>query len=334
MRKFRKASNLRIVGAGFILLFVFSICAVQSFAQAVASLESDELLMGKTMRLSISVPVPNDSAKVQFPLIDEAQMRRSRYASLANDSVEILTKYTKSFASEGDKKWVRYNLALQAFDSGRFELPPFDFVVDGKPVKSNGLTLSVLPVKATADDPIEPFSDIAEPFELNPYPEELENPSSLLWWLIPISVIMLALIIYLYFRFRKTGKLLILGKPQPPYLIALGKLRKLQTQNLPQKGKTKEYYTRLSDILRSYINRQFGIKTFEKTSSEILAQVKENDHLSQYEEVLRSIFETSDFVKFAKVKPSVVENNRCLTDAERFVEISHPVTEEKKGGEK
>lgn len=334
MKGYNMLDCFRTILVCTVLAVLMSLSANVTFAQAVASFQDNNLMMGKTIRLTVDVPVPNDSAKVQFPLIDENLMRKNRYATLLNDTLEVLTKYSRTFESHDGRNWYRYNLSIQAFDSGKYELPPFHFIVNGQPVTSNQLELNVIPVKVTAEDNIEPSRDIVEPYEVNPNPEEMEEPNGLLWWLIPLAVIMLALVIYLYSRFKKTGSFLMFAKPQPPYMVALSKLKKLQAQNLPQKGKTKEYYTKLTDILRSYINRQFNIKTFEKTSGEIIEQVREDEQLSKYEEMLKSIFETADFVKFAKVQPSVIENSRCITEAERFVEVSHPDIEERKGGDK
>ena len=317
----------------FLILFL-SVFSDKISAQAVASLENDELLMGKTMKLTISVPVPNDTSKVEFPLLQQAVNARSKFVPLLNDSVEVLTSYTKTLEQQNNKDWVKYNMQIQAFDSGRYELPPFDFIVDGKKISSNRVSLNVIPVKAKADDQIEPFEEIVDPFELNPNPEEMKEPAGFLWWLIPVAILLLAFIVFLFIRYKKTGSLSLLAKPLPPYAIALNKLRKLQAQNLPQKGKTKEYYTKLTDILRSYINRQFRLKTFEKTSNEILREIKEDERLSRFEGVIKSILETADFVKFAKVEPSVIENSRCLTDAERFIEASHPEVEDTKSKDK
>lgn len=332
--------NFRILFGRKSLIYLFLslgilFSGVSLFGQAVATLESQELLMGNRMKLNISVPVPSDTARVEFPLIQKATAEKRKYVELLNDTVELLTSFIHSIEKKGNKDWMNYELQLQAFDSGKYELPPFEFIVNGQRVVSNSVTLNVIPVKVKADDKIDGFSDIAEPFEINPNPEELEEESSLiLWWLIAAAILVLAIIIYLYLRYKKTGSFNLLAKPLPPYAVALNKLKKLQQQNLPQKGKTKEYYTRLTDILRGYLNKQFRIKTFEKTSSEILQQMRDNDSVSEYEGVLKSIFETADFVKFAKVNPSVVENGRCLSDAERFVKASRPEedVEKKKGG--
>lgn len=318
------------------LLTAFPAKSEPIVGEPTATLEDHEMLMGNLMKLTIAVPVENDSMKVEFPMLQEAQAQKRKYVPLLNDTVELLVKHTQSITDNEGRLYRQYNLQIQAFDSGRYELPPFELIVGGTPVKTNQVELSVIPVKAKADDKIDDFTGVSEPFEVNPNPDELEEESSpLLWWLTVAALILLVIIAYLYSHYRKTGRILPHRKPVPIYQQALRKLRKLQEQNLPQKGKTKEYYTRLTNILRTYIYRQFGIKTIEKTTTEILYDIRNNESLAQYEGILKSIFETADFVKFAKVNPSVVENGRCLSDAERFVEASHPAEEQKeKGGDK
>lgn len=310
--------------------------ATNLFSQAVATIEDSELLMGNTTGLKIEVPMPSDSATVVFPLLQKLQ-KKTDYATLLNDTVEVRLRDKSAPQERGGQYWMKYELTLQAFDSGRYELPPFEFLVNGEEVTSNPLELSVIPVKVKADDKIDDFSDVVAPFDVNPNPEELEETDrSILGWVIAAAVVFLALIVYMWIRYRKTGSLLPVSRPLPPYQIAINKLNKLHKQSLPAKGKTKEYYTRLTDILRKYLKNQFGVKTLEKTSAEILTEIKNDERISQYEGVLKSIFETADFVKFAKVNPSVVENGRCMTDALRFVEASKPeeVKTDKKGGAK
>lgn len=302
---------------------------------ATAKLESEDLLMGNLLKLTISVPVESDTVKVMFPLLQQAIQNKRSYVELLNDTVELLTAHTASYIPEGSRHYYEYQLHIQAFDSGKYVLPPFELMVGNQKISTNSLTLNVLPVKVKADDQIDNFSDIAQPFDVNPNPEELEEEtSSLIWWLIACAILLLGLIIYLLIRYRKTGRILPLSKPIPIYQQALNKLRKLSQQNLPEKGKTKEYYTRLSDILRNYLYRQFKVRTYERTTSEILKDIEETQEISQYTDIVKSILETSDFVKFAKVNPSTVENNRCMQEAVRFIEASHPLEEIKKEGGK
>lgn len=308
---------------------------VTALGQAVASFDSPELLMGDIATIRVSVPVPDDSAKVVFPLLQEAANKKQTYVSLLNDTIEILVSHKRSLIEEDGRFSMRYDLSIQAFDSGRYELPPLEFLVGREKIASNKVELNVLPVKVNADDPIDDFTGIQQPFELNPHPEDMveEEASVIILWIIGAAVL-LALGAVAFFLYRKTGRIFPKARMQSPYEVALEKLDRLSRQELPQKGKTKEYYTRLSDILRTYLKKQFDIKTKEMTSSEILYQIRQSGFLRQYEGILGSILETSDFVKFAKVNPSEVENTRCMKEAVRFIESSKPKDETAEGGEK
>lgn len=321
-----------------LMALVSCLAQFKSFSQAKAELDEDEILMGNLANLTIQVPVSSDTVKVRFPKLEEAKQKKLEYFTLLNDTVEIRVDDKQSLVRNGNEMFKRFDLSIQVFDSGAYKLPELDFIVGGKHIKSNPVSFSVIPVKATAQDKIDPFTDVAEPFDVMPK-EDSESATddaagSLLWWLIPTAVILLAIIIFLYIRFKKTGSIFTF-KPESPAVKAQHQLIKLQKQNLPERGRTKEYYTKLTDILRDYIGAEFGIKTFEKTTSEILNEVEANPRTTSYSELLKSILETSDFVKFAKVTPSSTENSRCMQDAERFVEITRPLNKEiEKGGEK
>lgn len=315
-----------------VLAIVLSAISLVATGQALSKLEGDELLMGNTMKLRIEVPVPSDTSKVSFPLINEAAKERRKYVPLLNDSVELLTSYRRALETEGEKLIMRFDLTVQAFDSGRYELPPFEFIVDGKSVTTNSVILNVLPVKAKSDDKIDDFTSVAAPFEVNPQlEEELNQGKNLFIWYIIAVILLLAIVGGCLYLYRKRSTIFPFAKPVPIYKQALDRLDKLEGKRLPDKGKTKEYYTRLADILRFYMNRQFGIKTFEKTSTEILYQIEREEYLNEYVKLLKSIFDTSDYVKFAKASPTVEENQRCLKDTRKFIEISHPTDQNKEG---
>lgn len=319
------------------ILFLIVFASPRLFSQAVASLDENELLMGDIGRLTIDVPLPSDSSAVEFPALKNALKEKKKYFSLLNDTVEVRVEHTQSIDNRDGKHWMRYNLQIQAFDSGRYELPPFNFVVQGKPVESNRIVLNVIPVKAKADDQIEPFSDVVPPFEINKADQSIldkeKRKNTIIWILVICAFLVAAFLIFMYARYLKTGRFLLTPKTLSPDAQALKALKKLNSQRLPQKGKTKEYYTRLTDILRSYLKKGFRVKTFEKTSSEILSQIEEDPLISSYYDPLKSIFQTADFVKFAKVNPSEEENERCMEEALDFIKNSSAAINEE-GGEK
>ena len=85
----------------------------------------------------------------------------------------------------------------------------------------------------------------------------------------------------------------------PPHQAALQEIERIKNEKVWQKGQPKEYYTELTDAIRTYIRDRFGFNALEMTSSEIidkLLEIKDKDAISD----LRFLFQTADLVKFAK----------------------------------
>ena len=94
----------------------------------------------------------------------------------------------------------------------------------------------------------------------------------------------------------------------------------VKQEKLWQSGKTKEYYTRLTDAIRTYLNGELGISAMEQTSFETLRDLEKNKNVTKEQrEKLAMMFETADFVKFAKAEPLPNENESNLNIAYGFV---------------
>lgn len=319
-----------------ITTFIIMLSCLESFGEyrATASLDSAKLLMGETMKLQIEVEMPSDKeGNVSIPILNRG--RGKSYVGILNDTIELSTKYTVDTIAKNNIKYLSYNLSIQAFDSGRYELPPFEVQIDKEIIKTNALALEVLPVKVTAEDKIDDFSSVVEPFDIAPEDviERSKENNSWIIWLIIGCIAALAVLLYLYFNYKKTGSIIPKRKPLEPYQVALKQLEKLKNQNLLQKGKIKEYYTRLTDIIRRYLYRQFYIKSIEQTSNEIISEMRKNPDLSKYADAIGGLLGTADFVKFAKVIPADSTNDQYFELAKKFVLASRPVTEEKENKE-
>jgi len=124
-------------------------------------------------------------------------------------------------------------------------------------------------------------------------------------------------------RYKKEGTI-IRKKPEPtPYEVAMRDLRELKTKNLWEQGMEKEYFTRLTDILRTYLDRRFGINAMEMTSREIINRLYDSD-VKDKRDYVRQILNVADFVKFAKVRPLPADNIAAYDNAVRFVEETKP----------
>ena len=145
-------------------------------------------------------------------------------------------------------------------------------------------------------------------------------------WIL-LALILLAVCVFVYLKWLRKGNLPLISKkkPEPPYEVAVKSLAALHDEHLCERGQVKEYYTRLTDILRVYLHRRFGINAMEMTSTEIRAAVRKNQETRPSEAYMAKILEISDFVKFAKVRPMPEDNERAFRDAMQFVEDTKPV---------
>ena len=116
------------------------------------------------------------------------------------------------------------------------------------------------------------------------------------------------LLLRLIKKFKKTKKEII--EPaitDPAHVIAFRELEKLRNEKLWQKGETKKYYTRLTEIIRQYLENRFKVYSLELTTSETLeALVKSGFRKDESYNTLKSVLTAADLVKFAKYKPEPI----------------------------
>ena len=81
---------------------------------------------------------------------------------------------------------------------------------------------------------------------------------------------------------------------------------------------SKEYYTKLTETLRKYIEERYGFSAMEMTSSEIIEKLTATQDEKALSE-LRHLFLTADLVKFAKYSTLINENDMNLVNAIEFI---------------
>jgi len=96
-------------------------------------------------------------------------------------------------------------------------------------------------------------------------------------------------------------------------------LDKLKSEKLWHTGRNKEFYTRMSDILRIYINRRFQIDSLEMTTGEILELFRRDKNTQSVYQNLKQILQLADLVKFAKLTPLENDNELSMMNAYLFV---------------
>ena len=108
--------------------------------------------------------------------------------------------------------------------------------------------------------------------------------------------------------------------PSRPHEIALETLRKVETDKLWQQGRVKEYHSRVSDIIRTYIEQTLSINAMEMTTDLILSATQISALNQKLKSELQELLERADLVKFAKFLPLANEHEASMKNAVSFVE--------------
>ena len=210
------------------------------------------------------------------------------------------------------------NFVLTSFKAGKVELLSVEipYIVNGdnKFVKTTALPIEIKSVM----DPQKPSSDIADIKGIFVYGHGVVWYLKLLLILLLLAVVGYFIYLYIKKRNRKpTPEEIIMAIPPKEY--AISQLEKLKEENLIEKGQIKEYYDKLSDILRFYVSRVYKIDGMEKTTTELYHLLK-NYAPADFNRDLKQYLITCDFVKFAKVIPSQQDMQDDFTKAKGFVE--------------
>jgi hypothetical protein len=97
-------------------------------------------------------------------------------------------------------------------------------------------------------------------------------------------------------------------------------LRKLEAEKLWQQGRVKEYHSRVSDIVRTYIEQTMSINAMEMTTDAILSACEIKALNQRNTDELQELLERADLVKFAKFQPLANEHEASMKNAVSFVE--------------
>jgi hypothetical protein len=100
------------------------------------------------------------------------------------------------------------------------------------------------------------------------------------------------------------------------YKDAKQELEKLRKESLS----AKLFYTRLVDIFRLYISRRKGIASLQKTTDDLVVQLRSLKLPTEEFNRLAQSLRMSDFVKFAKFEPAESDKNDSFKTIKDFIE--------------
>lgn len=301
------------------------------FAQNIyanGSIDRDSIFAGQPFNYKIDIKMPKDYV-IEWTTTKDT----------LNKSIEVIkrSEITNTPISNGDMIFSQ-TLTLTSFDTGYVEIPPIGLKYSKSiedTTKNNCFTeYMYIYVEPTSIDTTMAYKPIKMPIKQGITFIEVSTFAGGI--IILIGLILLA--IYLIKRSKNKGKIEEEESiPEIPAIVtARERLSQLKDANLWQSGKSKEYYTYLTDIAREYLEGQFNIDAIEMTSDEILEEVKKLQIDKLILSKLEHTLTTADLVKFAKANPSPTENETAFSDINSFVEesyIFHQEMEKKKAEE-
>lgn len=274
---------------------------------------SDSVMLGEQLKYRITVEAEKD---VLIKLPD--------YSDTLTKDIDVLRATGIDTSFSDNKRILTKEYTVTSFTPGWNTVRPQPVIFKKGELHDTVYTRSLLlTVLAPVVDTTQAIMPIKPPINT-----PISFAEILPWALIGLGgLLVILLAIYLYKRYIKktTDPGNFYKKPlEPAHIIAFRELDKLKEDKLPQKGMVKEYYSRLSEIIRVYITRQFEIPAMESTTVEILdAFTLQNNTKNNLEDLLENLLMLSDLVKFAKEDPLMDENERHLTNAIYFVENTY-----------
>jgi hypothetical protein len=245
---------------------------------------------------------------------DTAKLDKIKKEQFENLELYDFKEETKEFKNK-NIKITRHTYFLQPSDVDDALIPGLILKTKDKTYTIKALTLkpnSVIP----ENQPLKDINDIK--------PIDKFFIFKIWYILVPLAIVILTFLFFYWLANRKKKKVEI-EKPviiKEPHLLALEELALLNRENPKTAEEFKEFYTRLSLILRVYIEGRFAIFAVERTTDEILSALQKIELNLRTRKLAGDVLKESDLVKFAKYLPQSEDAKNGIKKVYQFVDTT------------
>ncbi|RXP64488.1 hypothetical protein EC396_00500 [Lutibacter sp. HS1-25] len=292
-----------------LIVCIFFVVGFVGFSQenpVSIQVDTTSIRIGEQIQFKIIV---NEKANVVFPTLQLDSLKK----------VEVV----EALPTDTLKEYVEKKYLLTSFDSGVYVIPQQTVLINNKKFLTDSLMVSVATVKV--DTTKQKMFGIKA---IQREPKTFDDYKHLFWWLIPIFVL---IAIILYFVFRKKKQIEAPKVYVAPIVEALQRLKELDEKELLKRNEIKIYYSELTDIVRTYIEKDINIPALESTTNELIETIQDFNASSKLGisketiQQLKEVLQSADLVKFAKSAPIVEEIKGHRNLAERILQSLKPV---------
>ncbi len=244
---------------------------------------------------------------------------------------------TDTLRDQSGKMALMYRYRITSFEDSTFLIPQMPVLVGADTMYTNSVSVTYTKLQ-NLDSTFMAGIDTTKTLKIFDVTAPKETPLTFSeFWARFGNLIMIILVVaiaaslttYVIVRKMRNKPILPIMKPkEPAENVAMRRLKQLRDKKLCQNEKTKEYYSELTEILKTYISDRYGISVMESTSAETLNVIAQMTGMkSDPYWQMDYIFGIADFVKFAKMQPLPDENDKAMNLAFQFVEITKPVVQ-------
>lgn len=304
-----------------LLLLAGATAAAQQTPRVTAHVEPDSIAIGD--RFDYVIDVEKDLVQVvEFPEFEDPKGQIELVESLPVDTLERDGRHLK----------LRKRYRLAAFDEGHYNLGTAHVLYADKNILDTLSSRDSIYLKVETFEIDSTSQSIYDVKDLHNLPFRLGEIRTYLIWgaaaLLLLAAAAWGLVRWLRSRGKRIGDLFRPAPPLPPHVAAIQALEALHNQKLWQNNRHKQYYSGITDILRTYIAARWKIGAMEMTSDEIIAAMQPVELPDKARMDLTAILRVADLVKFAKAAPEAEENEACYLKAYYFVEETKLVEED------
>jgi hypothetical protein len=263
---------------------------------ASARVEPEEVRIGEAFTYQVTLTHPKD--------------QRYELVAPTGDSAVELLQQTRQRQDGASDATTTFGLRFSAFELGGVRLPDLAFDV-ATPEGPRRFVLLGKTVDVVSTLPQDAQGQGAELFDYQP-PQEVPVRSWTLLYALAVALAVGAVVWMLVRWWQRRPKREKLVPLLPLDVRVRNSLDALKREDLPGRGRVKDFYFRLSEIVRGYLGERYGFEALECTSSELMTSLRRMPTPGLPEDALMRFVSESDLVKYARADASPESCNQAL----------------------
>ncbi|MBD3257702.1 hypothetical protein GF377_04660 [candidate division GN15 bacterium] len=218
---------------------------------------------------------------------------------------------------DGDRVQSQTTFVLSTFTTGEYTIPPLPVIFElpdetRKLLLAEPVPINVASLLANAGDSVD-----IKPLK-EPYAYARDYTLYYVSGAAGLGLLIIALVIWLWLRRRKKQQ--EYEDLRPPWEKAFERLAYLQHEDLPGKEEYKDFYVRLTEIARWYLEHMYDVNALEMTTEQFVEGFSDIEMPDSLYDELVGFLRHADMVKFARFTPDRARPNEDFAFVHGMIE--------------